>query len=210
MRKKIIALVLTVSAVIILVGGLFAFYSFPRASARASYPLNLSGISGQAILDGVPMGITPNHGQVVQIQIFVTSQHAGGSTMVLSETMDARAARSVTYSRYTIGQTILLHRTYQDGYSEITNSSILLTQQMIEHGIRGFLETGPLPQFFEITVQQWVSVQGIQGPQGVQGPQGIYTYDLAWLNVAIPSVALIVSAMVLIRGFSRIPKEADK
>jgi hypothetical protein len=46
--------------------------------------------------------------------------------------------------------------------------------------------------------------------QGVQSPQGIYSYDLTWLNIAIASAALIVSAIVLIRGFSKVPKEADR
>jgi hypothetical protein len=214
MRKKMIALVLTILAVTILVCGLFAFYNYPRASPRASYQLLLDNVVGYAYANGVSVSVlTQDHGQLAQIQIFVTYQHAGNSTMVLSYTVNF-TGNEVTSSRYTVGQTIIIHRTYKDGYAETTNSSILLTQQMLRAGGPPPLGGGgPAPQVFEIPVQQWVPLvhtQGVQGPRGAQSQQGIHPYDLAWLNVAIPLVASIVSVMVLIRGFSKEPKETDK
>lgn len=54
-------------------------------------------------------------------------------------------------------------------------------------------------------IQGLQGVQGIQGIQGVQGEQGIYPWDMALANILIASVALIVSAIVLV---SRVRKEA--
>jgi len=62
-----------------------------------------------------------------------------------------------TNSTYTVGQTIIIYRIYQDGYVEKTKNAVLLTQQMlwITHA-RGFGESGPIPQAFFIPAQQWV------------------------------------------------------
>jgi hypothetical protein len=214
MRKKITALVLTVLAVTIPVSGLFAFCNYPRASPRSSYQLLIDNIVGYTYANGVSMSVlTPGHGQLAKIQIFVVSQHAGNSTMVLSYAVNF-TGNEVTSSTYTVGQTIIIHRIYQDGYAETTNGSIPLTQRMlVAAGIPSLPSTGP-PQLnaFFIPVQQWVPLpqaQGAQGPQVVQNAQRISSYDLAWLNVAMPLIALIASAMILIRGFSKAPKETE-
>jgi len=162
-RKKTVALVLTILAVIILIGGLFAFYSFYR---QKSYPLNLSLNVGNG--NGFLDGITSGHGPIAQLQVFVTSQHASGSSMSLSEAINAatwngtiRGNGTITNSRYTVGQAIIVYRVYQDGYTETTNGSILLTQQMLASEIampvpvlRG--ESVTIRLVFLIPVQQWV------------------------------------------------------
>lgn len=172
MRKKIIALVLTIFGVTILVGGLFAFYNYPRASPRASYQLLIDNVVGYTYANGVSTSVlTPGHGQLAQIQIFMVSQHAGNSTMFLSYAVNF-TGNEVTSSRYTVGQAIIIHRIYQDGYAETTNSSILLTQQMLRAAGPPPLLGGHAPQAFEIPVQQWVPfphAQVAQGPQVAQG-----------------------------------------
>ena len=156
MRKKIVALVLTILAVIILVSGLFVFYNYPRASPRASYQLLLDNIVGYTY----PL-LTPSHGQLAQIQIFTVSQHAGNSTMVLSYAVNF-TGNDLASSAYTVGQAIIIHRIYQDGYAEATNSSILLTQQMLRIVGAPPFWGGSAPRIFEIPVQQWVPLPHTQ------------------------------------------------
>lgn len=208
MRRKTFGLILTVLALVIMVGGIFAFYNYSRTSPRTSYQLLLDNVVGYAYLNGVSRSVlTQGHEPLVQLQIFVASQQAGNSTMVLSYSVNF-SGNEVTSSRYTVGQNIIIHRTYHDSYAETTNSSILLTQQMLRTaGPPPFGGGGRAPQAFEIPVQQWIP---LPHTQVVQGQQGINSYDLAWLNVAIPLAALIVSAMVLIRGLSKVPKEENQ
>jgi hypothetical protein len=154
------AFVVSLILATVLVGGLLAFYVYQktRSASQASYQLNLDQIAGIAYLNGVPIGLTPNHGQLVHIEIFVASQSADGSNMFLADFIDTVGwMGSSTNSTYTVGQTIVMYRIYQDGYAEKTNGGILLTQQMLMTGLRG-LDSGPLPKWFEIPVQQWVPV----------------------------------------------------
>jgi len=104
-----------------------------------------------------------------------------------------------------VGNDYYLNIANGDVYQRLNETWVLISNIHGSQGIQG-LQGVQGPQ----GVQGVQGVQGIQGLQGVQGPQGTYPYDLAWLNVAIASVALIVSAMVLVRGYSKIPKGADK
>jgi|SRR5271157_1738564 len=154
MQKKIIVLVLTVLAAIVLVGGLFAFYNYSRASHHTSYQLLTFNIAGGGFLNGVPLYITLGHGQLKQVQIFVISQHVSNSTMVLSCTINPAGSSSLTNSTYTLGETIIVHRTYQDGYAETTDS-ILLTKQMLVGIVPPIGASVRALGFLEIPVLQW-------------------------------------------------------
>jgi hypothetical protein len=156
---------LVVILTIILVGGLLAFSNYQKtksSSQQTSYPLNLGNIlAPSAFLNGVPVGpeLTPNHGQLVQIEIYVMLQHGFMSPADFINPVGWEG--QFTNSTHTIGQTIIIYRIYQDGYAETTNGTILLTQQIlgITHA-RGLGESGPIPQAFFIPAQQWV-------PEGV-------------------------------------------
>ena len=151
MQKKIITLLLTFLVVIALVAGLFAFYTYSRINHHASYYLDLNNIVGYT-LNGVPMGITLGHGQLMQVQIFVISQHGHNSTKVLQCTINTSSSwYANATSSYTLGETIIIHRTYQDSYSE-TTANILLTKQMFASAPIGI----PAPPVIEIPVQQWI------------------------------------------------------
>lgn len=156
-RKTFI--ILTVILAGILAGGLLAFcnYQKTKSTSQTSYQLALGQIAGTTSLDGVPIGLTPNHGQVVQIEISVIPQHTGGSNAVLGEFINTVDwIGDCTNSTYTTGETIIIYRMYQDGYAERTSGSILLTQEMLVSGPRGLLESGPMPKIFAIPTQQWV------------------------------------------------------
>jgi hypothetical protein len=158
MQKKIIALVLTVLVAIGLVVGLFAFYNYMLVSPRNTYQLSLGNVAGGSFLNGVQSYITPRHGNVTQIQIFVISQRGDNSSMVLSDTFTATSLKytDCTNPTYTLGETVVIHRNYQDGYAETTNG-ILLTQQMRIGMIPALGERGPPPpsRLLEIPIQQW-------------------------------------------------------
>jgi len=145
-------------------GGFFAFYYYQNktSSSQESYQLWLGNIlAPMGYANGVPVTpeLTPNHGQLVQIEILVATQSSISSNGFLADFINpVNWTGNFSYnSRYTIGQIIIIYRIYQDGYAERTNSTILLTQQILfgEHP-PGPGEPGPVPRAFFIPPQQWV------------------------------------------------------